>query len=57
MANLHGAVSECCHLPIINTLDCMLKVMARVGIVADLSCPLSNERAYDVMLPQEGYLS
>ena len=52
MINVHDAIQEHSCLLIFNTLDCMLKVMAKV-----LPCPQGNERAYDVMLPQKGTLS
>ncbi len=58
MINLRNAVPEYCHLLILNTFDCIMKItLAGTGVIFFLLCSLNNGRAYVVMLPQEGGLS
>ncbi len=58
MINLRNTVPEYRHLLILNTLDCIMKIiLAGTGVIFFLLCSLNNGRAYDVMLPQEGDLS
>ena len=58
MIKLRDAVPEYCHLPILNTLHCIMKILLKgTGVILFLLYTLSNERAYNVMLPQEGALS
>ena len=46
------------YLLILNILDCIMEIiLAGTGVIFFLLYTLSNGRAYDVMLPQEGTLS